>query len=577
MNAFAPNGQSPTSTNPVLLAVDGDAESLQTLTDALHRRFGADYRVESVASSQDGLDLVQALRAEGAEVALIVADVRLDELNGVGFLTRVHAAYPDAKRVLVSTIGDAEAATVRHRAMALGQIDLTVGKPWRSPEEQLFPRIGDALAVWWRANRPRLELIRVVGDTWAPRSHELRDLGTRNGVPFGFYSVESQAGQDLLAEVGASAARLPVAVMFTGQVLIDPTNADLAEAFGVATHSGTDPCDLVIIGAGPAGMAAAVYAASEGLRTTVVEPEAMGGQAGTSSMIRNYLGFPDGVSGAELTNRAYEQAITFGTRFIYGRNAVGLRPDGHDRVVTLSDGSEIASGAVIVASGVTYRRLGVSSLERLVGAGVFYGAATAEAIALAGENVCVVGAGNSAGQAALYLAVHAKHVTLLVRGESLTASMSSYLIEQLDDTENIDVRAHTQATEAIGEHHLEAVVMVNSVTGERETLPMAALFALIGAEPRTDWLDGVLQRDERGYLLTSRELSADYNASHPLCWTLDRTPLHFETSLPGVFAVGDVRHESVKRVAAAVGEGAVAISGVHAYLAERAGLVVRGA
>ena len=572
------NGQdAPDSTNPVVLVVDGDAESLETLADALQRRFGADYRVESVASSQGGLDLVGALREGGAEVALIVADVRLDEMNGVGFLARVHAAYPDAKRVLVSTIGDAQAAVVRHRAMALGQIDLTVGKPWRSPEEQLFPRIGDALAVWWRANRPRLELIRVVGDTWAPRSHELRDLGTRNGVPFGFYSVESQAGQDLLAEVGVSADRLPVAVMFTGQVLIDPTNADLAEAFGVATHSGTDQCDLAIIGAGPAGMAAAVYAASEGLRTTVVEPEAMGGQAGTSSMIRNYLGFPDGVSGAELTNRAYEQAITFGARFIYGRNAVGLRTDGHDRVVTLSDGSEIASGAVIVASGVTYRRLGVPSLERLVGAGVFYGAATAEAIALAGENVCVVGAGNSAGQAALYLAVHAKHVTLLVRGESLTASMSSYLIDQLDDTENIDVRVHTQATEAIGEHHLEAIVVANSVTGEQVTLPMAALFALIGAEPRTEWLDGVLQRDERGYLLTSRELSADYNASHPLCWTRDRTPLHFETSLPGVFAVGDVRHESVKRVAAAVGEGAVAISGVHAYLAERAGLVVRGA
>ena len=571
------NGQQPfASENPVLLVVDSDQESLQTLTEALERRFGADYRIQSVATSQEGLDLVQALHADGDEVALIVANVWLDGMNGVGFLARAHACYPDAKRVLVSTIGDAEAAAVRHRAMALGQIDLTVGKPWRSPEEQLYPRIGDALAVWWRANRPRLELVRVVGEMWAPRSHELRDLGTRNGVPFGFYPVDSKAGQDLLAEVGVSADRLPVAVMFTGQVLIDPTNADLAEAFGVATHSGADQCDVVIIGAGPAGMAAAVYAASEGLRTTVVEPEAMGGQAGTSSMIRNYLGFPDGVSGAELTNRAYEQAITFGARFIYGRNAVGMRPNGHDRVVTLSDGSEIASGAVIIASGVTYRRLGVPSLERLVGAGVFYGAATAEAIALAGENVCVVGAGNSAGQAALYLAVHAKHVTLLVRGESLTASMSAYLIDQLEDTPNIDVRVHTQATEAIGEHHLEAVVVTNSVTGERETLPMAALFALIGAEPRTEWLDGILQRDERGYLLTSREVSADYNASHPLCWTRDRTPFHFETSLPGVFAVGDVRHESVKRVAAAVGEGAVAISGVHAYLAERAGLLIKG-
>ncbi len=561
---------------PVLLAVDGDPESLQALTETIGRRFGADYRVVGESSPGEALALLQRLRENGEELALVIADVWLPEMNGVAFLTRTRSSFPDAKRILISTIGDAEARDLRHRAMALGQADLTVGRPWRSPEEQLYPRLGDALAVWWRANRPRLELVRVVGETWAPRSHELRDLGTRNGVPFGFYPVESVAGQALLAEAGVSGDRLPVAIMFDGRVLIDPTNAELAEAFAVQTHLATGPCDLAIIGAGPAGMAAAVYGASEGLRTVVIEPEAMGGQAGTSSMIRNYLGFPDGVSGAELTNRAYEQAITFGARFIYGQQAVGLRAEGHDRVVTLSDGSEINSGAVILASGVSYRRLGVPSLERLLGAGVFYGAATAEAIALAGENVCVVGAGNSAGQAALYLAIHAAHVTILVRGGSLASSMSAYLIDQIADTPNIEVRVHTQATEAIGEHHLEAVVVTNTVTNESETLPMAALFAMIGAEPRTEWLDGVLQRDERGYVLTSRELTAPYAASHPLCWTLERTPFPYESSMPGVFAVGDVRHESVKRVAAAVGEGAVAISGVHGYLAERAGLRVRG-
>jgi thioredoxin reductase (NADPH) len=453
--------------------------------------------------------------------------------------------------------------------MTLGQIDRVLEQPWGSPEELLYPQVSEALAAWWRANRPRFERVRLIGEQWDPRSHQLRDLGTRNLVPFGFYPADTEAGRQLLDDLGLASARLPVVAFADGRVLVDPSNTEIAAALGAPTQPPPGTADVTIVGAGPAGLAAAVYAASEGLRTVVVEPEALGGQAGSSSMIRNYLGFPHGVSGEELTFRAYEQALSFGAHFVHTRAAISLRPEGPHRVVTLSDGSEVVSRSVVLATGVAYRRLGIPNLERLVGAGVFYGAATAEARALRGEEVFVVGAGNSAGQAALHLAEYASKVTVLVRGGSLAATMSAYLVDQLDVTPNIKVRLATRITDGAGDHRLEALVLNEATTGRTERVAAVALFVLIGGVPRTDWLDGTLARDEGGYILACRDLAPPYEPLSELWTRRDRPPFALETSLPGVFAIGDVRHNSVKRVASAVGAGAMAISSAHAYLAEK--------
>ena len=446
------------------------------------------------------------------------------------------------------------------RATALGQLDLSLLKGWVSPEEWLYPQVQEAISAWTKAHRPCLEIVKLVGEQWSPRCHELRDLLTRNTVPFGFYDADSDAGRRLLAERGLEAARLPVAVLFSGRALVDPTNPALAEALGVRTRPDPEPYDVVVVGAGPAGLAAAVYAESEGLRTVVIEPEALGGQAGTSALIRNYLGFPRGLSGGELTARAYEQAVLFGTEFVFMQRATGLTARGDHRVVTLADGSEAVARTVVIATGVAYRLLNVPALNRLLGAGVFYGAAAAEARAMAGQDVFVVGAGNSAGQAALHLARFAARVTLLVRGDSLAADMSDYLIDQIAATPRVAVRLQTRVVDGRGDDRLEALVLEETHTGRREEVAAAAVFVLIGAAPRTDWLAATLQRDARGYLLTGRDVAL---GERPL----DRPPAPLETSLPGVFAVGDVRAGSVKRVASAVGEGSVAIRFVHEHLA----------
>jgi thioredoxin reductase (NADPH) len=558
---------------PVILAVDGDSSALRLLVDALTRRYGADYQIITATSPTAGLDILVRLGNRGTEVALVIATLWLPGMTGVDFLAHVHQIQLGAKRAVLTTVGDRAAAPLLHRAMALGELDLAVSTPWCSPEEQLYPRVSETLAAWWRTYRPRLELVRVVGEQWARRSHELRDLGTRNGVPFGFYPVESEAGQALLGQHGLDPSRLPVIFLFDGQVLVDPSNAELAEALGVATHADRGTYDLTIVGAGPAGLATAVYAVSEGLRTVVIEPEALGGQAGTSSMIRNYLGFPRGIGGEELTSRAYEQALDFGAEFVYACKATGLRAEGSHRIITLSDGSEVMSRAVVLATGVSYRRLGIPSLERLVGAGVFYGAANAEARALQGEDVLVVGAGNSAGQAALHLADHAARVTMVVRGDSLAKSMSSYLIHQIEAAPNIEVRLQTRVIDGRGGHRLERLVLEDLASGRTDEVAAAALFLLIGAEPRTEWLDHVVARDEGGYILTCRDLAPRYESfrSH---WPLTtRSPFPMETSVPGVFAIGDVRHNAVKRVASAVGGGAIVTFSVHEYLASTASAV----
>jgi thioredoxin reductase (NADPH) len=537
------------------------------LTAALRRRFGADYQVHSAATSAAAVKTLRRLHDQAAEVALVLADLWLPNGGGVEFLGRARQCYPGAQCVLLTTIGDNAATQPLHRALALGQIDRFMEKPWRSPEEWLYPQLSQALAHWWRTHRPLFERVRVVGPLWDGRSHELRDLGTRNGIPFGFYPTDSPEGQRLLSEHVADADQVSILVLVGDKVLVDPSNSEIAEALGMATRPELPRYDVTIVGAGPAGLAAAVYAASEGLQTVVIEPEAVGGQAGTSAMIRNYLGFPRGVSGQDLAARAADQALQFGAQFVYTQSVTRLRAEGQDRIVTLSDGSEITSRTVVLATGVAYRRLAIPALEQLVGRGVFYGAVS-EARAMGGEHVFIVGAGNSAGQAALHLAEYAARVTILVRGASLVESMSAYLIDELALMPNIEIRVSTTVADGWGQHRLEGLVLKDLATGQVETVEAAALFVLIGAEPRTEWLDGTLERDDRGYIFTCRDLASGYEPLSERWPRQDRPPFQLETSLPGVFAVGDVRHNSVKRVASAVGGGAMAIFSVHAYLAE---------
>jgi thioredoxin reductase (NADPH) len=552
---------------PVLLVVAAAEADRQAIARALERRFGADYRVLDAATSADGLELLARLSRERADVALVLADLRLAGMDGIELLRRAHALHAGAARALLAEMSEAAAAGAAMdpvlRAMALGQVDFWILKGWLSPEEWVYPQVQEALTAWATAHRPHHEHIRLVGEEPSRRAHELRDVLTRNAVPFGFYAAGSEEGRRLLEEHGVAAGRLPVAILHDGRVLVDPANDALAEAMGVETRPDPEPCDVAIVGAGPAGLAAAVYAASEGLRTVVIEPDALGGQAGSSSRIRNYLGFPRGLSGGELTARAYQQARLFGARFVFTRRATAITVRGDRRAVILSSGDEVNAAAVVVATGVSYRRLGIPALERLLGMGVFYGAAAAEARAMSGADVLVVGAGNSAGQAALHLARFAARVTVLVRGESLAASMSDYLVRELAANGRVEVRLRTRVVDGRGEDRLEAAIVEDVATGRREEVPAAAMFVLIGAEPRTEWLGGALQRDGAGYVLTGRDVSLDG-------WPIARPPMLLEASVPGVLAVGDVRHGSVKRVAAAAGEGSIAIGSVHAHLAELA-------
>lgn len=558
----------PTLARPVLLIVDADRAARTAVEAALIRRFGSDYCVVTADCHVSGLATLTDLAQRGDAVALVAVDLHLPGTDGVAFLAQARALHHQAMRALLvpmdrrGTRFPFTALEPLQRATALGRIDFWVVKGWDAPEELLYPQIQEALSAWTRATCPRHAVVRVVGAQWSPQSHELREALGRNTIPFDFVPLDSREGEQLVREYALDAARLPAVILHDGAVLHQPTPRDIADALGVHRPPSPEVYDLTILGAGPAGMAAAVYGASEGLQSLVIEPQAIGGQAGTSSMIRNYLGFPRGVSGGELAFRAWEQALLFGAQFVFQRRAVGLSACGGERVVTLSDACEVRARAVIIAAGVEYRRLGIPSLERLVGVGVFYGAAGVEAPAMVGEDVYVVGGANSAGQAALHLAKYAARVTMLVRGDSLAASMSEYLITQLAATPNISIRLRSSVVDASGESRLETLTVEHVGTGQREELPAAAIFVMIGAEPRTEWLRDVIQCDSKGYILTGRDVPAE-------AWPLQRPPLPYETSLPGVFAVGDARYGSLKRVAGAVGEGSVAVGSVHEYLARR--------
>jgi thioredoxin reductase (NADPH) len=551
----------PDASKPVIFAVDAGAESFPRIEYGLRRRYGDEYRVICETSAMWGMKRLRDLKAAGEEVALILADQWMPDIAGDEFLARAGQLFPTAKRAVLVEWGDRTTQEPVLRAMTLGHIDYYVNKPERPGDEYFHRMIAEFIYDWAKAHRPVFAEIRLVGEQWSARSHELRDILNRNGILHEFHAADTEEGRRLLARFGKDSARFPVVILYDGQVLEDPSNSELVDAFGINRELDRRSFDLVIVGAGPAGLAAAVYGASEGLSTLIVEREAIGGQAGTSSLIRNYLGFPWGIGGAELAKRATEQAWWFGAVFRFMRDATSLRAKGRELGVTLSDGTEVTGRAVVLATGVSYRRLGVASLEELVGTGVFYGAAVTEAKAMTGQEVYVVGGANSAGQAAAHLSEYASHVTLVVRGRSLTTSMSDYLLKEIEAAQNIDVRFGTCVVDGGGEGRLEHLVLKDLDSGLTETVAAAALFILIGAEPHTGWLPEEIVRDQQGYVVTGPDLLQD--GRPPRGWPLGRLPLPMETSVPGVFAAGDVRYGSVKRVASAVGAGAITIQSVH--------------
>ncbi|MDF2741361.1 MAG: fused response regulator/thioredoxin-disulfide reductase [Actinomycetia bacterium] len=551
---------------PVILVVADDGRMLDALAGDLLRRFGGDYRILAERSPTEAVTVLERL---ADPVALVIAARRMEGMDGLALLVRAHELHPLAKRVLLEHRGEWASGEPVVRAMTLGQLDYLLFRPWLPLEQFLYLPVSEFLAAWEKSRAPSTEAIQIVGRRWDPRSHELRETLARVAIPYGFYPDDSPEGRRLLEQAGQDGSRLPVVLFRRGLALVDPTHAELSAALGMRTHPVAGGCDVLIVGAGPAGLAAAVYAASEGYEAQVLEPAVPGGQAGTSSQIRNYLGFPYGLSGDELTMRAVQQAWLFGADLILAQAATGLRADGHQRVVRLSDGTEVVTRAVILATGVAWRRLGVPALEALNGSGVFYGAAGSEARAMRGEHVFVVGAGNSAGQAAVHLSTYAASVTIVTIDERLGEFMSDYLVQKVQATPNVTVVLHTEVVDGHGRQRLEGLTLRDRHTGATRTVAASAVFVLIGAEPRTDWLDGVVERDERGYVLTGRDLLRDGRL--PPSWPLERPPLLLETSLPGVFAAGDVRYRSVKRVASAVGEGSIAVQLIHEYLAEPGG------
>jgi thioredoxin reductase (NADPH) len=549
---------------PVILAVDDELSSLSLLERELKKRYGEDYRVVTKQSVSVALDLVRNWRDAGAKVALVLADKNMPEMNGTDFLGEVRLIDPLAKRVMLVDWGDPEAPQAIFEGCAYNQIEHFTRKPWHSgTDEQFHHEIAELLYDWSRAYRPVFEAVKIVGERWSSRSHELRDLLGRNNVPYGFYPVDSEEGAELLADNGlASSANLPVTIVFGGKVQENPTNREVSEALGVKSRSDQQGCDLVIIGAGPGGLASAVYASSEGLSTTVVEREALGGQAGQSTLIRNYLGFTGGISGEELASRAYQQAWVLGAEFLISNEAVDIRQDAEGYTVALADESELCAKSIIIATGISYRRLPSKRLEELVGAGVFYGSVSSEAFAMRGLSVFVVGTGNSAGQAALHLAKFAKDVTLVSRGPGLSGSMSAYLVTMIERTQNVRLLPYTRVVDGDGPGRIAELTLEDLQSGEQRTVDAHALFVMIGATPHTGWLPEAIARDQDGYIRTGYDVDCEEAG-----WPLARRPHPLETSMPGIFAVGDVRHGAVKRVAAAVGEGAVAVRYCHEYLA----------
>jgi thioredoxin reductase (NADPH) len=543
---------------PAIVAVDDEPAVLAAVARDLRVGFGERFRILRASSGAEALELLQELRTRGDQVAMLIADQRMPGMPGTQYLVEARKLVPDAKRVLLTAYADTEAAIAAINEVAL---DYYLLKPWDPPEEQLFPVVEDLLTTWESGAALDAEGVRVIGHRFSKESHDLRDFLVRNRVPARWLDVERDGeARELLQVAGVDADRLPVVLLEDGTVLERPTVLELAERLGVAVAPAEDHYDLVVVGGGPAGLAAAVYGASEGLKTIMVEREAPGGQAGQSSRIENYLGFPAGLSGSDLARRATDQARRLGAELLTVQEAVGLRIEGSARLIELSGGELLSASCVLVASGVSYRQLDTPGFPELTGAGVYYGAAMTEARACADQRIVVIGGANSAGQAAVYFSGYAAAVTMLVRGPSLEASMSHYLIEQIAALENVEVRTDTAATAAEPEDGHLGRVRITGPAGE-ETLDADACFVFIGASPRTDWLEGVIARDERGFILAGRDAQASG-------WPLEREPALLETTVPGVFVAGDVRARSIKRVASAVGEGSMAVSLIHEYLVE---------
>jgi len=545
---------------PNLLAVDDDVSVLEAVVQDLRRQYGADYRVMRAASGQAALDTLGQLKAREEPVALLLSDQRMPGMPGVEILERAREVYHEAKRVLLTAYADTEAAI---QAINTARIHYYLNKPWDPPEEKLYPVLNDLLDDWKAGYRPPFEGLRVIGNRWALADYKLRNFLSRNHVPYRWLDAPtSEEAQKLLEERKLKPDQLPIVLFSDGSVLSEANQDAVAAKVGLSTHATQEFYDMVVVGAGPAGLAAAVYGASEGLKTLVIEPEAPGGQAGSSSRIENYLGFPAGITGADLGRRAGVQATRFGAEFVTQR-AVGLRIDGQYRFVQLADGREVSSHVVLLAPGVQYRKLGIPGSDRLTGRGIYYGAALVEATSCKDEEVFVVGGANSAGQAALHFAKFARKVTMLVRGTGLAATMSKYLIDEIGRTSNISVETQTQVIASEGEERLE-VLRLRGPKGEY-CVKASSLFVFIGAEPGVEWLPESILRDDKGFLLAGPDLKQDGKLVNG--WNQGREPFLLETSVPGVFVAGDVRHGSVKRVASAVGEGSIAVQFAHQYLA----------
>jgi thioredoxin reductase (NADPH) len=549
------------ASKPVLLTVDDDPGVSRAVARDLRKRYGQDYRIVRAESGPQALEALREIKLRGDMVAVLLADYRMPEMSGLEFLEQAMDLFPHARRALLTAYADTDAAI---QAINVVDLDHYLLKPWEPPAEKLYPVLDELIELWLDTGDKPVTETQLVGHRWSARSFEVREFLARNSVPYRWLTVEQPEGQRLLEAAGVDATSIPLVVTPAGDSLVDPSVEELAARVGLSTTPATDFYDTVIIGGGPAGLGAAVYAASEGLRTVLLERQATGGQAGQSSRIENYLGFPDGVSGTQLTDRARRQAHRFGAEVLTARGVAGLEVRGSSRVIRFADGGEVAAHTVVLATGVDYHKLEVPGADQLTGLGVYYGSAATEAPACAGEDVYVVGGGNAAGQAAMFLSRHAQRVTLLVRADGLEQSMSYYLIRQIHDTPSIEVRARTQVVAAAGQQRLERLSLCDTRTGTVEEVPANFLFVFIGAAPCTEWLDGVIERDPQGFLLTGPDLLV--GGKRPTGWPLGRDPYYLEGSVPGIFAAGDVRANSVKRVASAVGEGAMAIQLVHRYL-----------